>query len=405
MNIPQVKNHVRNVSILSISQVLGLTGSVMVVFIGGIIGIELAPTPALATLPIAIMVVGVALSTVPASLLMKRIGRRRGFQSAAMIAFLAALLAVYAIYLGNFTLFCLATLFIGGNSAFVQQYRFAAVESVPVHLSGRAVSIVLLGGVVGGLLGPTIARQTKDILPFGEYSGSFAALGLIYLSVILIMSFLAKIQISEHEAKGEERPMRAILSQPKYIVAVLAGVVSYAVMSLIMTATPISMHSIHGHTLAATGLVIQSHVVAMYLPSLITAPVITRIGALRVMSTGVLAIFLCVLFNLLDSQVANYWIALVLLGIGWNFLFIGGTVLLTESYLPAERFKAQAFNDFSIFGIQALASLSAGTLIYLTSWSVLNAIAIPVLAIMLLGIFLVAQQKSSVPLVGPSPVK
>ncbi len=178
--------------------------------------------------------------------------------------------------------------------------------------------------------------------------------------------------------------MRLILTQPGFLVAILAGVVSYSVMSLIMTATPISMHSIHGYTLAATGLVIQSHVVAMYLPSLITASIITRIGTLRVMGIGVLSIVLCVLLNILGTQVYNFWTALVLLGIGWNFLFVGGTVLLTQNYLPAERFKAQAFNDFSIFGVQALASLSAGTLIYLTSWTFLNAIALPALAVMLL---------------------
>ncbi|MGW8251990.1 MAG: MFS transporter [Anaerolineales bacterium] len=386
-------NQYRNVAVLSFGQVLGLTGAVMGVFIGGIIGSELAPTPVLATLPITASVVGVASFPIPASLLMKRIGRRRGFQSAAFMACLAALLAAYAIHLGNFALYALALFFIGGNSAFIQQYRFAAVESVTPEISGRAVSLVLLGGVAGGLIGPELARRTKDILPFGEYTGSYAALALIYLALILLMAFLARIQIPEKVATGEERPMRLIVVQPGYIVAVIASVVAYAVMSLIMTATPISMHSIHGHSLAATGLVIQSHVVAMYLPSLITASVITRLGYRQVMASGVLLIGLCIGLNLLGTQVINYWAALVLLGIGWNFLFIGGTVMLSENYRPAERFKAQAFNDFSIFGVQAIASLSAGTLIFLTSWQFLNAIALPVLVLMLM-LILFAQRRS-----------
>lgn len=392
------QSQIRNVAVLSLSQALGLTGTVIGVFIGGIIGVELAPTPALATLPITANVVGVASFTIPASLIMKRIGRKRGFQAAALMALLAAILAAYGIHLGSFPLYCLALFFIGGNSAFIQQYRFAAVESVQPEYSGRAVAIVLLGGVAGGLLGPEIAQRTKDILPYGEYTGSYTSLALIYLCVILLMAFLARIRVSDSVATGEERPMRAIIAQPGYIVAVLAGVVSYAVMSLIMTATPISMHTIHGHSLAATGLVIQSHVVAMYLPSLITGAVITRFGAWRVMASGVMLMGLCIGLNLLGSQVYNFWLALVLLGIGWNFLFIGGTVLLSESYLPAERFKAQAFNDFSIFGVQAIASLGAGTLIYLTSWTLLNVAALPALLLMLLLITYTARSSQRVPL-------
>ncbi len=393
--LPQiVGNPVRNVAILSVGQMLGLIGGVMGVFIGGIIGISLAPTPVLATLPITTSIVGVATFTVPASFLMKRIGRKRGFQSAAFMAFLAALLAAYAIYLGNFVLYCTAMFFIGGSSAFTQQYRFAAVESVDAHISGRAVSIVLLGGVAGGLLGPEIARRTKDLLPYGEYTGSYVALAIIYLGVILLMGLLAKIQVSEQVPGGEERPLRRIIAQPGFLIAVLAGVVSYSVMSLIMTATPISMHSIHGHSLAATGFVIQSHVVGMYLPSLITAAVITRLGIHRVMGIGVLSIALCVVLNLIGTQLYNFWSALVLLGIGWNFLFVGGTVLLTHYYLPSERFKAQAFNDFSIFGAQALASLSAGTFIVLTSWRFLNAFTLPALMVMMVLILYASRSTS-----------
>jgi MFS family permease len=357
----------------------------MVLLIGGIIGAELAPTPALATLPITITVVGVALFTIPAAMLMKRIGRKAGFVGSSLVTALAALLAAYALGTGSFLLFCTAMVFMGSNMAFVQQYRFAAAESVePRHVS-RAVSFVLLGGVLAGYLGPEIAKRTKDWLDYGLYTGSFVALAVLYIIVIVLLLFLRDVAPQEEGATGRERPLKVVIAQPIFIVAVLAGVISYGVMSFMMTATPISMHEMD-YTLEQTALVIQGHVIAMYLPALFTGFFVARLGVLRVMGVGAVILFACVAIAVIDRTFMHYWGALVLLGLGWNFLFVGGTVLLTRSYRSSERFQAQAVNDFSIFGVQAVASLLAGAVIYYASWKVLSLLNLPFLLLLLVAI-------------------
>lgn len=387
----------RNIPILSASQALAGAGPTMVLLLGGIIGTTIAPAPSLATLPISLLIVGVALFSIPASMIMRKVGRKRGFMGAALVASLAALLAAYAISISDFFLFCLATLFIGSNGAFVQQYRFAASESVQSNYAARAVSVVLFGGILAGFLGPEVARLTQDILPAGLYTGSFVALALIYALVIIIVGFMDKIIPGEAEIIGEERPLKAIVVQPTYMVAVLAGVVSYGVMSFIMTATPVQLHQLDGYSLDATAFVIQSHILAMYMPSLFTGFLLERLGLLRVMLAGVLSLLASVLLSVTVHEYMGYWGALVLLGLGWNFLFVGGTVLLTRSYLPPERFKAQATNDFTVFGTQALASLSAGTVLYLANWYVLNLITLPLLFMTLIAILLLRRQISPVP--------
>ncbi len=361
-----------------------MSGALVVIFLGGIIGADLAPYPSWATLPIALMIIGMALFTIPASLLMKKIGRRSGFILAVCIAALASLGAAYAIQTENFFLFCAAVFFIGGNMAFVQQYRFAAAESVDSSRTGRAISLVLVGGVLGGYLGPEVAKRAKDFWEFKLYAGSFISLAFLYCLSALLLCFLRDIKPEDNIAEGEERPIRAILIQPLFYTAILGGVVGYAVMSLIMTATPISMHIMDGYSLDETAWVIQSHLIAMYLPSLFTGHLVHRFGVLQVMISGVLLLFVSVSIALLHSHLLHYWMMLVLLGVGWNFLFVGGTILLTRNYRPTERFKAQTTSDFTIFGIQALTSLSAGTLIYLVGWNWLNMLTLPVLVIILL---------------------
>jgi MFS family permease len=358
----------------------------MVLLIGGIIGAELAPSPALVTLPITITVVGVALFTIPAAMLMKRFGRKSGFVGSSLVTALAALLAAYALGTGSFLLFCIAMIFMGSNIAFVQQYRFAAAESVePRHVS-KAVSFVLLGGVLAGYLGPEIAKRTKDWLDYGLYTGSFVALAALYIIVIVLLLFLRDVAPQEEGATGGERPLKIVIAQPIYLVAVLAGVISYGVMSFMMTATPIRMHVMDGYTLEQTAWVIQSHVIAMYLPALFAGFLVARLGVLRVMGVGAVILFACVAMAVVDRTLMHYWGALVLLGLGWNFLFVGGTVLLTRSYRSSERFQAQAVNDFSIFGVQAFASLLAGAVIYYASWRVLSLLNLPFLLLLLVAI-------------------
>jgi MFS family permease len=377
----------RNVPILSISQALGFSGAAMVVLVGGIIGIELSPSPSWATLPISLMVVGVALATIPASLLMRKIGRRRGFMVGAALAGLAAMLGAYAIFENSFILFCAAGPFFGVSGAFVQQYRFAAVESVPAESSARAISFVLLGGIAGGFFGPEIAKLTRDWLAWGAYAGSFLSLALLQFVAMILLSLLKDIPPSDEEINGVERSFREVAAQPTYLLAVLAGTVGYGVMSLIMTATPLYLHSNSGYSVDQTAFVIQSHIIAMYLPSLFTGFILERLGLVRVLILGVFSLTASVILGVFAQQLLHYWSALVLLGLGWNFLFVGGTVLLTRSYRPAERFKAQAANDFIIFGVRAFTSLLAGSILFYANWQILNLTNLPFLLLTLVSVF------------------
>jgi len=369
----------RNILILAIGQVLGLSGLIMVVLLGGIIGADLAPSPSWATLPIGIMVVGTALFAIPAALLMRRIGRRRGFVAAATVASLASLLAAYAVAQGSFLLFSIALLFIGGNLAFIQQYRFAAVESVEPRYAGRAVSLVLVASVAAGFLGPQIAALTQNWLPAGLYTGSFVSIAILYAIATAALAFYRDASPQQAGSDGSERRLLEIATQPVYLVAVLIGAVASGVMTFIMTATPLELHTVHGFSLQQTSRVIQSHAVAMYLPSLFTGLMLERMGVSRVVAIGILSMLGSAALGIAARELAQFWGALILLGIGWNLLFVGGTVLLGRSYRPAERFKAQAANDFAIFGTQALASLSAGTVMFRADWVTLNLIALPFL--------------------------
>lgn len=385
----------RNVLLLAISQALANSAPPAVVLLGGIIGADLAPTPRLATLPVSVMILGVAIFTIPASILMQKIGRRAGFTLATLVAAAGSVLAAYAIGQRSFELFCAAILALGANGAFVQQYRFAAAESVSTQQAGRAVSIVLLGGIFAGYFGPEIANRTRDLSAMGLYSGSFLTLALMNILAAASLFFLRDVAVSENARQARQRPLLAVFSQPVYLVALLAGASGYGIMSFIMTATPVQMHTMNGFSLSDTTFVIQSHMIAMFIPSFFSGYLIDRIGVVKVMGLGVGAMLVCVFLGMIGRVYLQYWGALVLLGMGWNFLFIGATVLLTRSYEPSERFKAQAVNDFVIFGTQALASLSAGTVLFSTNWQTLNLINIPVLLFVLLVIFVLRRRLST----------
>jgi MFS family permease len=233
--------------------------------------------------------------------------------------------------------------------------------------------------MVAGFLGPEIARRTADLSAYGAFTAPFFIMTGLYLLAVGVLFFLRYVKIVEAHVAGENRPLKVIARQPQYIAAVLSGTAAYGVMSFIMTATPLQMHSVSHFSLDATALVIQSHIIAMYFPSLFTGFLIERLGLVRLMLLGVLAMLLTIGIGVVSREVLHYWWALVLLGIGWNFLFVGGTVLLTWTYFPAERFRAQGANDFTIFGMQALASLSAGSVLFLANWDVLLMITFPVL--------------------------
>jgi len=381
-----------NVILLAVCQALAMSVSPVVILVGSIISVDLAPRPTLATLPVTLMVVGVAVSTIPAALLMRKIGRRYGFMIGAGIAGIACLLAAYALIAESFALFCLSALLIGTNSAFIQQYRFAASESVGPELASRAVSFVLVGGIVAGYLGPELAKISRDWLDQADFSGSFLLMAAILCLVIVLQSLLRPQISTRGEIKGYERSLRQIILQPGYIIALLIGTVSFGVMSFIMTATPIEMHTVHHYSLDQTAWVIQSHIIAMYLPSLFTGFLLERLGVLRVVLAGIACMLGCVFLGVISQDVLHYWGALVLLGVGWNFMFIGSTVILTHNYFPPERFKAQAVNDFTIFGIQALTSLSAATVIFQSNWDILVLLNLPAL-FMVIGLILLYRNR------------
>jgi MFS family permease len=346
---------------------LMMAGTPLMVLLAGIIGTTFAPSPDLATLPIALVVIGVASSTLPTGRLLNRFGRKPVFIAYGLIATAAALVAFWSLVEDDFHGFCLAAFLMGWAGAAGHQYRFAALEAVSAPMAPRATSFLLLGGILAAFIGPELAVRGRLLLET-EYAGSFLLLCLSYAIGLLIIGTtrdLAKANTG-HRASG--RPLRLIFRSPVVILAVSAAAVGYGVMSFIMTATPISMHVHSGLSLEVTKLVIQSHIAAMYLPALVYAWLQHRCGYTGMLWLGVAVYFGCLAIALIDTEFLNYWVSLVLLGIGWNFLFLSGTNLLPFGYRSEERFRVQSVNDFMVFSVQALVSLSAGWFLHHWQW-------------------------------------
>ena len=377
----------RNLALYFLAQLIFTSGTILIVTLGGIVGNEIAPDPALATLPLSFMVVGTAAATVPTALLMQRIGRRLGFVAGGGLAIAGALLGAWALGTDSFFAFTCACGLIGATLAFSAQLRFAAAESVVSERAGAAVSIILLGSIGGALLGPELATRSPGWTPAAPYQGALLALAACYAAATGLLACSRDDRVGgPATVGGGARPMANLVRQRGFLVAVLAGVVGQGAMVFIMTATPIAMHVQDGHDLGETAGVIQAHVVAMYLPSLASAVLIGRFGARKLMAAGALAMLATVAIGLSGRAVMHYWWALVILGVGWNFLFVGGTTALVAAYRPAERFRAQAVNDFSVFGVSALASLSAGALLHGFGWTTVLLATLPALALMLLAL-------------------
>ena len=364
----------RQVWILTLAQGLAACGTIILVSFAGIIGTHIAPSPALATLPLSLSVLGVASMSLPAALLMQRIGRKPAFVVSALIASLAALGCARAIDTSNFALLCATAFFIGGNMAFVQQYRFAAMELVPANEAGRAASTVMIG--------PTVGEFAKDLGGWAEYTGSFVVLSGLCVLAALVLSRIPLARPSGGAEPPSTKRFRDFLRTPGYRLAVFAGLSSYAVMSFIMTATPLSMHVHDGFSGSETTVVITAHLLGMYLPSLATPWLVAKRGPRGMIAAGLLANVLCIgIAAWVGHEFMHYFVALLILGVGWNLMFVGATVLLAANYAPADRFRAQGYNDLSVFGSQALASLLAGTAIETLGWQTLNLIALPLLAL------------------------
>jgi MFS family permease len=326
---------------------------------------------------------------------MQRIGRRRAFIASALLASASACVIAWAVVRQDFVLLCASALVLGSNLAFQLQHRFAAAECVPPGRVSTAISLVMVGTLIAAALGPQLALALKNIVPGHEYAGSFIGVAALCLATALVLAaYREPAGRMARAASGTTRPLAAIVRQRSYVTAVLAGVVSYAVMSFIMTATPISMHVHDHHSDKATAWVIQSHLIAMYAPSLFSGRLIARIGIPAGMTAGLVLMLACVLVSISGRDLMHYWWGLVMLGVGWNLLFVAGTALLTTTYQPAERFRAQAVNEFSVFGSQAAASLLAGPAIHALGWRDMNLAALLPLAAMALALLVPLVQRS-----------
>lgn len=385
----------KNVWLLSGCQAMLNTGNILLVATSALVGLKLAPDPALATLPLAAQFLASMITTMPASLLMKRIGRQAGFLIGSGIALLGAGLASYAIVHGNFTLFMLAAALFGGANGFGGYYRFAAADVATLEYRPAAISYVMAGGVVAAFIGPNLAHWTQAWFPAAEFAGSYLSLLGVFGLSVLALAFVRIPRAPEALRHESGRPLSVIVAQPAAIVAMLGAALGFGVMSFVMTATPLAMNA-HAHAFSDTAFVIEWHVLGMFAPSFVTGHLIRRFGVLNVMLTGALLTAGCVAINLMGTGVAHFWTALVLLGIGWNFLFVGGTTLLTETYTEAEKAKIQGLNDFLIFTVITLASLSAGAIQHYLGWRLVNLGVIPLIVIVAAGIVWLMMKRRAV---------
>ena len=383
--------HYRNLIILFFCQLISSTGQLVVVTLGGIIGSSLTDNQSIATLPVSLMVVVTALSAIPATMIMKKIGRKYGSALASISAAMAVLLAALAIKNQSFLLFALSAALFGINAAFSQQYRYAAAESVDQKYVGRSISMIL-GAIGGAMLGPELVTRGQYWFDEILYAGTLVALAFLFCIQSLLLLSLGSFKISSNDdQKSPGRKLNVIFKQRVFIMAMLGATVAYGSMTFIMTATPLSMHVIDGYSIEATASIIRSHVLAMYIPSLISGFLIEKYGLNKIMALGVIGLLGSSLIGLSGNTIFMYWLALVLLGIGWNFLYVGGTTMLTYTYEPNERFKAQGLNEFCVFGMSAIGSLLAGTIMYLYGWYTLVIIPIPFL--IMIGAGLVVTHK------------
>ena len=368
----------KNVVVLALCQGLLLINNTVLITVNALVGYALAPEKALATLPVTMYFVGSALTTIPFSFMMRRHGRRAGFTLGAVFGILGSLICAVAVYVENFWLLCLGVLVLGAYFAAGQYYRFAAADSAPADFKSTAISLVLAGGIVGGFVGPETSKLTKELVAGHDYAGPYFSLVGFALLSILALRWLRLPGLTETERKGSGRALAVIARQPTFLIAVLCATVAYGVMNLLMTTTPLAMAATDHH-FSEAAFVIQWHVVGMFAPSFVTGTIIHRLGLAKVMLIGVALNIACVGIALSGMDVMHFWLAMFLLGVGWNFMFVGATALLTESHTPAERAKVQGVNDAAIFLTLVVSSVSSGALFTFQGWQTMNAMAIPAL--------------------------
>jgi MFS family permease len=369
----------RNVGLLAACQALLFTNNSTLIAINGLAGLALAPYAGLATLPVTCWVLGGAIATMPASFHMKRVGRQRGLTIGTLFGIVGALICALAIWLQSFWLLCLGALVWGTYNAYGQYYRFAAADISTPDFRPTAISLVLAGGLVGGILGPTTSRFTVGLVG-PKFMGAYLVLIVFALATMVLLRFVRIPTPTASERAASGRPLRVIAAQPRFVVAVLSAAIGYGVMNFLMTSTPIAMQ-VCGHPYGAAAFVISSHVVGMFAPSFVTGRLIRAIGVLPLMFVGAVLNIVTIAIALAGVSVANFWWSLVLLGVGWNFLYIGGTTLLTETYRPEERAKAQGLNDQLIFIVMAISSFTSGMTVTAAGWDRVNLLALPLVAV------------------------
>jgi MFS family permease len=372
----------RNAFFLAIASGLAGANASVVFATAGIVGQSLAWSAALATLPASTFVFGTMLATYPVALLAKRIGRRAVFLLGNLTGVWAGLLAALAIYLGSFALFCTATAFAGAYQAVVQSYRYAAADTATDGFRPKAISWVLTGGVAAAFIGPQLVIWSKELLLPYLFLASFLGQAAVALLAMLATSRFID-QKREEVLAGSNRPLGELLRQPRLVVAIMAGTVAQAVMNFVMTAAPLAMVQC-GHSIVDATLGIQWHIIAMFGPSFFTGSLIQRFGKEAMVIVGLAILIGCGTVNLMGITVAHFWIALILLGVGWNFAFIGATAMVTDCHSPQERARVQGFNDFVIFGVTTMGSLLAGLLLATTGWAFINGLLMPV-AVLAMG--------------------
>ncbi|HEY9656450.1 MAG TPA: MFS transporter [Crinalium sp.] len=374
----------KTVFLLALCQALAMTGSIVLFTTAALIGSTLAPDKELATLPLAILQLATMLTTIPAAFILKRWGRQGGFITGVCVGLSGAVLGVYAIFAGSFVLFSLSTLLYGIFGGFVSYYRFAAADVAPEADRSRAISLVISGGILAAIVGPALATWTKDWLPV-TFAGGLVAIALLQCLTLLLLRFVALPPLVQPEYQEPGRALSVIVQQPVFLVAVLGSMIGYGVMALLMTATPLAMVAEH-HPFHVAASVIQWHVLGMFTPSLVTGFLIARFGVLTIVLAGIVLNGLCVAINLTGTQASHFFGALLLLGIGWNFMFIGSTTLLTQAYTPTERAKTQATHDFFMLSFVAFATFLSGRLMNNGGWVVINYTGLALMGVALVAV-------------------
>jgi len=367
---------VKNVVLLAICQGLAMTGMIMNMTVTALAGKTIAPDASLATLPLAFQFTATMLTTMPASLFMRRVGRRLGFSTGVLIGVTGAFIGVSALYAGDFILFCFASMLIGCFQGFAVLYRYAAADTASESFRPRAISLVLAGGVVAALIGAELAKGSHDWLAPISYAGSFVAIAVVQALSLIFLAFVEIPRPSADDRADSGRPLSEIVRQPVFLVAVFGAMIGYGSMTFVMTATPLAME-VCGFGFHESATVIQWHAVGMFAPSFFTGSLIQRFGVIRIMLIGVVAYVLCAIINLSGIEFLQFFSALVLLGIGWNFLFIGGTTLLTEAYRPTEKAKVQGLGDFLVFTSSTIAAFSSGYVNHVFGWQAVNVGLLP----------------------------